>query len=213
MGAYGPALEIPFFSVLAAVGIVLLCVRFWVRLSLAPVRLGADDALSVAGLVFLLCLTGIQLWNMIVGSGAGPDDVAHIVNSKKANNAQVLVEVLAMGSIKLSFLFFYRRIFAVVPSFDRLSFYCICFVAVWTATFFIAQVSICGTKMHFVWTIDGTFARDHCGDRALVLLVFAITGVLTDMLVLGLPMIYLAKVQMPRQKKWQSGIVFLIGTL
>lgn len=48
--------------------------------------------------------------------------------------------VLALGSIKLSFMFFYRRVFRTGDSkaFDRVMFSVVAIIVAWTASFFFA---------------------------------------------------------------------------
>lgn len=217
MSFYPPSVIIPVYAVFTTIGIILLGLRLWVRITLSPVGLGKDDALSIASVVFVASCTAIQLWNASAGTGGNAIDehfrIEQIETAAKVNAAQGVIEVLAVGTIKLSLLFFYRRIFGILPSFSRINLASIWLIGIWTLVFFVAQMAICGDRMSYLWNYDQTLARGYCGSKANLLLVFAITSVLTDLLVLGLPIIYLRKVQMPPQKKWAASVIFLLGAV
>ncbi|KAI6782409.1 uncharacterized protein J7T54_001266 [Emericellopsis cladophorae] len=212
---YPPTTTLPVYSVLTAVAIVLTVVRFWTRISYTKTNVGADDWFIFTGVVICCGCTAIQFYNALEGTGGqavtNKDDAAQIVASKKADFVMVLIEKPAFGCIKLSLLFFYKRIFDTWNSFRKANTILIGVVIAWTIAFIVGDLAICGTKLHYVYLLDQSLARDHCGDKGFLLLMFAITSVLTDMLVLGLPFFYIRRLQMPPQKKLATCLVFFLG--
>ena len=124
----------------------------------------------------------------------------------------IVIEKAAFGAIKLSILFFYRRIFGVWESFRRVNNALIWIVFIWAVVFTLADVLICGKHPELIWGFDQTIALNRCGNRGALLLAFSVTSVATDLPVLGLPFFYISRLQMPSYRKWATSIVFFLGT-
>ena len=212
---YPPRVAVPVYAVFTAVALLLTCLRFWARIHYTKGKPGRDDWFAAGGMFIILACAGIQFYNAFEGTGGEairPEDAeARAITSKKVDFTMVLIEKPAFGAIKLSLLFFYRRVFGVWGSFKVAYKVIAGIIVAWTVAFVIADLSICGDKLPYYFMLDQSHARAHCGDKGVLLLMFAITSVVTDILVLGLPFIYLRRLQMPPQKKWATGIVLFLG--
>ena len=96
-----------------------------------------------------------------------------------------LMQVFVFGTVKLSVIFFYRGIFRGV-AFDVCSKTLIAVVCAWTVSFFFTVLFQCGTNPWAVWSTLNDFLT-HCSDEVLFLKVLSISDVVTDGLILALP--------------------------
>ena len=96
-----------------------------------------------------------------------------------------LLQVLILGSIKLSVIYFYRRIFRG-KAFDLYSKGMIAIVCAWTIAFFFTVFFECGTDFRYLWgrLLD---LLTHCTDDVMYLKSYAISDVITDGLILVMP--------------------------
>ena len=120
------------------------------------------------------------------------------------NYATIIVEKFTYSCIKLSVLFFYRRIFVRNRSFRIVNNILIVLVALWGLVFLSLQA--------ILEDDDGHRVRPWASQEWL-LLWFAITDVLSDIAVLALPYPCICKLQMSRRFKVELTFVFLLGTL
>lgn len=125
----------------------------------------------------------------------------------------VVIEKAGFGAIKLSILFFYRRIFGVWKSFRRANNALLWIVLAWAVVFTLADVLICGAHPELIWGYDQTIPLKRCGNRGALLLAFSVTSVATDLPILGLPFFYISRLQMATSRKWATSLVFFIGTV
>lgn len=218
MTFYSPPTVIPVYAVLAGVGIFLTSLRFWVRLSYTKLTLGLDDLFIILAVIVCLICTAIQFHNALKGTAGESisphhDEDERAIVAHKTDFAMTVIEKLAFGATKLSLLFFYRRIFGVWPSFRRLNYILIATVGAWTLALALADLLLCGGRIWLQWALDQTLARRGCGDKGVLLVAFAATSVLTDGLVLALPLVYLRRLQMAGRKKVAVGVTFLLGTM
>lgn len=203
------------YAVFTAIAIALTGLRFWARIRYTKGKLGLDDWLALVG-VFIVCLcSGMQFYNAFYGTGGeattDEDSDATKVTTNKINFSMVVIEKPAFGAIKLSFLYFYKRVFGVWKSFQRANNIIAAIIVAWVVAFVVADIAICGDNLPYYFLVDQTKAQEHCANKGVLLLMFAITSVVTDLLVLGLPFVYLRRLQMPPQKKWATGIVLFLG--
>ena len=93
---------------------------------------------------------------------------------------------LALGFMKLSFLFFYDRIFTVnrKSAFSWLLTGTIMIVSVWTCTFFFGTVFQCGTKFGALW---GEADAGNCMNTLQATLAFCISDSVTDVIIIIIP--------------------------
>ena len=99
--------------------------------------------------------------------------------------------VLALGFVKLSFMFFYRRIFR--PSdgkhFDRIMFSVVAIIVAWTISFFFAQMFACGIHFDYLWTtFPNERNRNRCIKTLKMQIGFAVSDFITDFIVLVFPL-------------------------
>lgn len=205
MTFYPPSTVIPIYTVLTGIGILLTGLRLWIRTSYARSSLGPDDYLIMIGVGVMIACTAVQFYNAVsgtAGEAANEQENQHrAVLEYKIDFAMIAIEKLAFGTIKLSLLFFYRRIFGVWPSFRWLNNGLIGFVAAWTLAFVFAGLFLCGSHIEIQWALDQTRARRECGNKGVLLVAFAASSVVTDVLVLGLPLLYIRRLQMPKNKR------------
>jgi hypothetical protein len=215
MSLYPPTVVIPVYVVFTTVGVTLTALRYYARLVRAKSVLGPDDYLITFGAAINVACTGIQVYNALKGTGGNAitdqDALARIEASRKVDFVMVFIEKFGFGAVKLSLLFFYKRIFDVLPAFHRANNIAIAIVSAWIAGFAIADLTICRSELWRQWTWDQSENAQKCGDKGLLLLLFAITSFLTDLMVLGLPFFILPKLQMARRAKWGAATVFLLG--
>lgn len=96
-----------------------------------------------------------------------------------------LTQLWAFGAIKLSVLFFYRRIFKG-KIFDICTYVMICIVVAWTLSFFFAFLFQCGTNFGANWsTLKALLTQCHA--QHTYQLAMAVSDVLTDGLILLIP--------------------------
>ena len=96
----------------------------------------------------------------------------------------------ALGFTKLSFLYFYRRVFVTGAknrdSFDIITYVAIIIVAAWTISFLFANIFVCKGSWAALWTNLDTLTT-QCIKTPKMLLSLAISDFLTDLMVLLLP--------------------------
>lgn len=125
----------------------------------------------------------------------------------------IVIEKLAFGAVKLSLLYVYRRLFGNFASFKRFNNGLIWLVSLWTVSFFLADLLLCGKHPDLQWALDQSLARVGCGDKGALLIAFAVTSVITDGLVLVLPLLYLQRLRLRRSETIAVSVIFLLGTL
>lgn len=119
---------------------------------------------------------------------------------------------VALGCIKLSFLFFYHRIFAVERN-SGISYMLIGMVALitaWTIAFFFEKIFECGTDFWAIWgtTMD---MMDNCIDTMQVVLWLCITDFATDVIIILIPIPLIWRLKTSPSKKFATSSVFLLG--
>jgi hypothetical protein len=166
MAVYPPPVMITVYAVFTTIGIALTCLRFWIRLSFARTPIGIDDMFIVLGTVVMTVVSGIQIYNAAQGAGGnaivGSTSVAVIEHSTEF--MELTIEKIGFGAIKLSLLFFFRRIFGVSRSFKWINNTSIVLVTVWAVSFLLLHFFICGLHPEYYWAVDQEFTREHCLD-------------------------------------------------
>ncbi|KAI1427696.1 hypothetical protein F5Y12DRAFT_711923 [Xylaria sp. FL1777] len=214
--AYTPEKVIPTYATITGVGIAFTAARLWVRTRYVRVALAADDFTAFAAVVFVTGAVALQITNALLGTAG--DDVKLAESQRQARIAlQVnwinpILEAWAFGLIKLSLSFFYRRIFGVWPVFRRINNATIVLLVAYSIAFSFGQLFLCGTNFYLIWLdLDQHTARERCAERGHLQFFFALFSVLTDMLVVGLPLVFVARLQMSTRRKWASAVVFFLG--
>ena len=96
-----------------------------------------------------------------------------------------LIQILALATIKLSILFFYRRIFRG-PAFEIGSWVLIGVVAAWAITFFVAILAACGTSIAANFQTLGAL-KGECVNTFDILIALAVSDVAVDLAILIMP--------------------------
>ena len=119
--------------------------------------------------------------------------------------------ILALSVIKLSVLFFYRRIF-VGKKFKIYWFTLCAIVALWCLVFFFAEIFQCSVHPDYWWTSKYTSHKllFKTGDLELA---FAGLDVILDLLILATPLPLIWNLKMSLSRKAGIMGVFLLGLL
>ena len=128
----------------------------------------------------------------------------------EANFAQQLSSTLTFGLTKLSVLLFYKRVFRG-NTFNAAVWTMISIIGVWTVAFFFANLLQC-YPIYLNWTDSGAQA-DSCIMTNEMYLAQAWTDMLTDMMILSLPIPCIWALQMPARHKVGVSAIFLLGLL
>ncbi|KAI8623625.1 hypothetical protein F5Y19DRAFT_492485 [Xylariaceae sp. FL1651] len=213
---YTPDRVIPTYAALTGVGIALTGLRLWVRTSYVRTRLAADDAAAVVAAVFVAGATGLEIANAIIGTAG--NDVKSADTERRArvalklNWVNPILEPWAFGFIKLSLSLFYRRIFGVWPKFRMVNNASIVLLVLYILGFSLGQLFLCGFNFYLIWIdLNQHSARERCAHRGHLQFTFALFSVLTDILVIGLPLVFIGRLQISARKKWAAGVVFTLG--
>jgi len=122
----------------------------------------------------------------------------------------VVIEKPAYGLIKLSVLLFYRRIF-VTRAFRFYNDVIIVVILLWAIVFFCTEIFACGTHPAAQWRKD--HSAGHCINQPQLLLWFAITDVIGDIVVLTMPYGCIRNLQLDKRRKIGVAGIFMLGTL
>lgn len=95
------------------------------------------------------------------------------------------MQILTLATIKLSILFFYRRIFRG-RAFDIASWVLIGVIGAWAIAFFVAILAACGTSIAANFQTLGALKRE-CVDTFDILIALAVTDVAVDLAILIMP--------------------------
>ena len=102
--------------------------------------------------------------------------------------AIILLQTLSLGFVKLSILFFYRRIFhhGSRGFFDIFTKILAVFTLLWTISFFIAFVLSCGSHIDYIW---GPYINilKYCNETQYADLAYTVLDMVVDMILLILP--------------------------
>lgn len=173
--------------------------------------------LTVASQVFAVGLEGVSI-SAVFNCGIGYDHRTPIVIEYGLAPITLLMKLLiplqflwalSLGCSKISILLLYKSVFAV-PFVIWTARGAIIFIGLWVLGTILAGCLICRP---FPMNWDPTIPGGYCGDQVLSFTVTGVLNLLTDVMVLVLPMPYLAKLQMRLYKKLVLLGVFSIGFL
>ena len=97
-----------------------------------------------------------------------------------------LMQVVILGTIKLSVISFYRRLFRG-RTFDYYSKGMIILVISWTIAFFLSFLFACRTQFEYQWSTLLNLVT-HCTDEEKFFKAYAVSDVIIDGLILAMPM-------------------------
>ncbi|KAJ5205566.1 hypothetical protein N7472_002014 [Penicillium cf. griseofulvum] len=204
-------------SIFFLTGIFAVLLRFYSR-RLTKVPLGPDDWFALSSLLFVIALNGIFLSGTIQGAITGhsividnwPQPSALETLVQKYKYAFQTTEKIAFGLIKLSILFLWKRMLSPIRSFQLFCWVMIVIVAAWSISFFFATLFQCGTHWDWNWAPIGFFLTE-CTDTLNMLTVFCGTDLLTDFVIMFMPVPIIWKLQMSVKKKVGVTSVFMVG--
>ena len=122
-----------------------------------------------------------------------------------------VIGTLGLGIIKLSVLFFYRRIFTV-PIFRLVSNIVITIVIAWSLAFTLLMIFQC-SPIYTHWTKLELHYAPFCINQLQVYLVLGISDLLLDCLIFILPLRMISGLHMPLRRKFAVRGIFLLGTM
>ncbi|KAH7075713.1 hypothetical protein BKA63DRAFT_565767 [Paraphoma chrysanthemicola] len=172
--------------------------------------IGLDDVLIVCALPFCYALLGIQGAFSRLGSGHNITEVmVNVPLILPLTFAFQLLYLLALGLIKSSILCFYTRIFVSI----RTLFAVKCMfgvVAVWAISHALTVIFIC-SPVSFQW--DLTIQGGKCGDQIKLFQSIITTNIITDVMIMVLPIYTVWHLKMRKTEKVAVIACFLIGIL
>jgi hypothetical protein len=173
--------------------------------------------LTVVSQVFALGLEGVSI-SAVYRCGIGYDHTLPILLEYGTAPITLLFKLLiplqflwalSLGFSKISILLLYKSVFAV-PVVIWSARGAIVFIGLWVLGTILAGCLICRP---FPMNWDQTIPGGYCGDQVLSFTVTGVLNLLTDVMVLVLPLPYLAKLQMRLYKKLVLLGVFSMGFL
>ena len=202
---YGIVSVISTAIILPLLGFAAVCLRFYVRLRVRPTYIGIDDWLILVSSVLVWGHAANQVAAGVIGENGRDNEPTvewRATNQAKMNYAALIFEKATYSTIKLSVLFFYRRIFFHQEAFRIWNNVMIVLVTLWGICFFFAFLFLCGIG-----------PGQACASQEWSSLWFGITDVVGDIAILAMPYPCIKKLQMSRASKAGVSAIFLLGTL
>lgn len=203
--------------VFVVIVIIAVSLRFYSR-RVTKLSLGPDDWFALSSLFFVLALNGIFLSGVIQGAITGhsvvrnnwPQPSALEALVQKYKYAFQTTEKIAFGLIKISILLLWKRMLSPIRSFQLLCWVMIVIVAAWSISFFFATLFQCGTNWDWNWAPIAFFLT-QCTDTLNMLTVFCGTDVLTDFVIMLMPVPIIWRLKMSVKRKIGVTSVFMVG--
>lgn len=128
--------------------------------------------------------------------------------------AFMLLQIPALCLVKLSFIYFYRRVFCtgLTTIFKHITTVVIWIILAWGISFFFAFLFICEVNFAAFWTSIRAL-NTHCGGLLDLQLGFAISDFITDFFVLVLPLPMIWRIHMSTSRKLAVTIIICLGAL
>ncbi|TGO08350.1 hypothetical protein BTUL_0213g00070 [Botrytis tulipae] len=169
------------------------------------VGLGADDYLIMAALVGL---------KQLGYPAPAPSTQIGKPDSNIAFWPGELLQIPALGFVKLSLILFYRRVFTrnAAPRFNIVTWFMILIIIIWTLSFFFSILFICGTDFSAYWT-STIVEKAHCVDTDMLHNAFAISDVVTDFVIISLPVPMIFGLHLTVARKIGILAIFSLGAL
>ncbi|KAI0814412.1 hypothetical protein GGR55DRAFT_631731 [Xylaria sp. FL0064] len=202
------------FTILITTAVVL---RFYAR-HMTRAGYGWDDWTALVALFFTLALNGIFLGATIEGAITGhspvvdgwPVTIPLEIVAQKYKYAFQTTEKIVFGLIKVSILLLWIRLFGSSKRLRILCWVLIGLTTTWTFAFFFTTLFQCGTRWSMNWSPIGVFLS-QCIESLNVLTVFAATDILSDLIIISIPLPLIWRLHLPIRKKIALNSVFLIG--
>lgn len=124
----------------------------------------------------------------------------------------LILSILAIGVIKLSVVFLYRRIFSISRIFNIYSTFLIGLIITWTLGFLGANIFQCGTHPEAVWTSVSMILK-YCDDTVSATAALALSDLIMDLMIVIAPMPIVWKLHMNFAQKMQVMGIFGLGAM
>jgi hypothetical protein len=124
----------------------------------------------------------------------------------------LIISILAIGLIKLSVVFLYRRVFSISRSFSIYSTFLIALIITWTIAFLGANIFQCGAHPAAAWTSIMQI-MEYCDDTSGATAALALTDLIMDLVIIAAPMPIVWCLQMTLSQKVQVTGIFALGLL
>lgn len=122
-----------------------------------------------------------------------------------------IIEKPLYAMMKLSVLYFFRRLFLIRTSFRVASKVLVVFTILWAVAFTLGEIAICGGKLSILW--DPSSQSGSCANHRLLDISFAVTDLAGDIAVIILPYPYIRELRITSREKVAITSIFLLGTL
>jgi len=191
------------------IGTLTTCLRLRAR-QMRNLKLGTDDYLILGALFFEYVEIGLQFACILAG-GVG----RHVADVAPADVVKTLKLILPfealygviLSLVKGSIIFFYLRIFGAKPGF-RISAFCVLgFIILWAVSIILETFLLC-RPLAFNW--DSSI-KGICGDRNTVYVSAGALNVVTDFMVMALPIPHILKLQLAFKRKIGLIVMFSLG--
>ncbi|POS70126.1 integral membrane protein [Diaporthe helianthi] len=200
------------------VPIVAVALRFYSR-SIIGAPLAIDDWITIPAAAICVGLSVNQLIATTLGGLGTHQD---LVDGQLAHTNQLLVYektkytfhvlgTIGLGVIKLSVLFFYRRVFAI-RAFYIVNNIFIGLTVAWTVAITFALAFQC-YPIHLFWDLFESEYAEHCVNVTQLYIAVAISDMVLDILIFLLPIPHLWTLKMPLRRKLAVCGVFLTGSI
>lgn len=223
MGFYvNPGGVITIGVVFPALGLIAVFCRFFARIRYKS-GLRIDDWLCLPALVLTIAIGTVYIYGGATAViTAPPLDVSLVdvlmdptYSISKLYKLEYIINIMtisATGLIRLSFVYFYRRIFRG-RTFDIVTKTMIGVLIVWIVGMTIALLSVCGSHLPHAWTSLETNTK-YCEPAMLnVLGALSVTGFVLDLVIFFIPFPWIWRLQMPLSQRFAVSSVFLCGIL
>ncbi|MCJ1390963.1 hypothetical protein MMC18_003824 [Xylographa bjoerkii] len=202
---------------LMGLSIVVVGLRFYAR-KVQNAAYKLDDLFIIPALLMHLDVgavnyeLGAPTDNSLPGAADGLS--SQIVYGYKAEFITLIIQPWLLGLVKISVLFFYRRIFCtgIRSWFSNITAAFIGLTVAWVLAFFFAVLFSCGTDIPVIW---GSFEEfeTHCDNTILLDEIYSIVDFVLDFAVFITPMPLIWRLQMSIQRRVAVSLVLAVGAL
>jgi len=186
--------------------------RFYTR-AFQKAKYGADDWLALASLIFTIGIAVCLIVGVHMRTFGYPTTQTSGIETEKFEYAFQPLQILAVGFTKLSFVFFYRRIFVegrTKKAFNIVTILIACLISLWMAGFFLQYIFQCGSHFSAAWG-PHEVSLVECLQGLKAENAVAISDFLTDVIVLALPVPMVLRLHMTASRKIAVLVVFGLG--
>ncbi|CAD6578657.1 MAG: hypothetical protein ASARMPREDX12_008926 [Alectoria sarmentosa] len=201
--------------------------RFYTRKT-QTARLGSDDWLTIPALILLVGMCASALRGVALHSvgyptpkPASPYAESHYASYQQQTTRKVLwsielMQIPCLGLIKLSFMFFYQRIFAKGKgkAFKGIIHGMVSLIICWIVAFFFSYLFLCKRHPSFYWTSLAN-EKEYCNNSTQLHLGYAISDFIFDVAILIFPMPFIEVWSLHMSTGRKIGVtgVFALGLL